>query len=114
MDSWIKINNDTFFVKEESVQFSIGAHATINISVDLKLYPEYLQHFFNISQNIIKFDLTTKDFEAKGCQMKSLDYDLEYLKIALRCDVLIDKDKSERRDELIDDLLNNENKNNIN
>lgn len=114
MNSWIKIDNDIFFIKESSLQFSTAAHATVDICVDLALYPQYLQHFFNLFQNHTKFNLLTKDFEGKGTLIKSIDYDLESLKISLRCDLLNQSDKSERRDEIINELLNNQIKNNIN
>ncbi len=115
MNDWIKINGETIFIEESnvSVQFSTMAHASLDIRVNLNNYPQYLTYFFNLFQNHSKFDLVAKKFEAKGTLIKSVDYDLEFLNISLRCDILNLSDLSERRDEIIDSLLNNNDKNNI-
>lgn len=115
MSDWIKIDNEIVFVKESavSVQFSTMAHAVLDISIDLKKYPQYLNYFFNLFENGTKFNLTTKKYEAKGTLIKSIDYGPYYLNLSLRCDLMESSDISERRDEIIENLLNNEDKNNI-
>lgn len=114
-NDWIKIDDDIIYVKEYnvSVQFSIMSHAVIDIALDLVQYPQYLNYFFNLFQNHSKFNLSTKKFIGKGTLIKSVDYDLDFLHISMRCDLLETSDISERRDEIIDNLLNNEDKNNI-
>ena len=46
MDNWIKINDETFYVEEISMQLTIGAHASIEISLDIIKYPQYSDIFF--------------------------------------------------------------------
>jgi hypothetical protein len=62
----------------------------------------------------IKFDLIGRDFDGKGTQIKSIDCNSSTMNMSLRCDILNPSNISERRDEIIDDLLNNDDKNNIN
>lgn len=114
MTNWIKIDNNIFFIKESNVQLSIGSHAHIEISIDLTSYPQYLQFFFNLFQNHIKFELIHKQYESKGTLIKSVDYDYQSLHLSLRCDYLSMSDISDRRDEIIEDIINNQSKNNIN
>ena len=45
-NNWIKIDNETFYVKEVMVQLTVMAHATIDLSFDIKSYPSYSDIFF--------------------------------------------------------------------
>ena len=54
-ESWIKINNETFFIKEMMIQLSIGSHASLQLSFDIKKYPKYSDIFFNKYENKEKF-----------------------------------------------------------
>lgn len=113
MTNWIKIDNNIIFIKESNVQLSIGSHAHVEISLDSMSYPQYLQFFFNLFQNHRKFELIHKQYESKGTFIKSIDYDSQSLRVSFRCDYLSMSDISDRRDEILADLLNNQNKNNI-
>jgi len=112
-ESWIKINDETFFIKDMSIQLSIGTHATLELSFDIKKYPNYSNIFFNKYENREKFNIVGKDFEAKGTIIKTIDIDTNTMNTSLRCDLLNHKDISERREEIIDKVLNNEQNNNI-
>ena len=112
-ESWIKINNETFFIKDMSIQLSLGVHASIELSFDIKNYPTYSNIFFNKYENKEKFNIVGKDFEAKGTIIKTIDTDKNTMNTSLRCDLLNHKDISERREEIIDEVLNNEQNNNI-
>jgi hypothetical protein len=114
MSEWVKINNEIYFIKDCVVQLSVMSHATINIEFDLKKYPTYSDIFFNMYDSGIKFDLIGRDFDGKGTQIKSIDCNSSTMNMSLRCDILNPSNISERRDEIIDDLLNNDDKNNIN
>ena len=112
-ESWIKINNETFFIKEMMIQLSIGSHASLQLSFDIKKYPKYSDIFFNKYENKEKFNIVGKEFEAKGTIIKTIDTDKNTMNTSLRCDLLNHKDISERREEIIDEVLNNEQNNNI-
>jgi hypothetical protein len=112
-ESWIKINDETFFIKDMSIQLSIGTHASLELSFDIKTYPNYSNIFFNKYENREKFNIVGKDFEAKGTIIKTIDIDTNTMNTSLRCDLLNHKDISERREEIIDKVLNNEQNNNI-
>jgi hypothetical protein len=114
MSEWVKINNDIYHIKDCVVQLSVMSHATINIEIDLKKYPTYSDIFFNMYDSGLKFDLIGRDFDGRGTQIKSIDCNSTRMNISLRCDILNPSNILERRDEIIDDLLNNEDKNNIN
>lgn len=103
----LKIENKIYFVKNCVVQLTIMSHATINIEIDLKKYPTYSDVLFNMYDNKTKFDLIGKEFYGKGAQIKSIDYDHSRMNISLRCDLLNPSNILERRDEIIDDLLDN-------
>jgi len=112
-ESWIKINDETFFIKDMTIQLSIGSHASLQLSFDIKKYPNYSNIFFNKYENREKFNIVGKDFEAKGTIIKTIDIDTNTMNTSLRCDLLNHKDISERREEIIDEVLNNEQNNNI-
>lgn len=112
-ESWIKINDETFFIKDMSIQLSIGVHASLELSFDIKTYPSYSNLFFNKFEMKEKFNIVGKEFEAKGTIIKTIDTDNTTMNISLRCDFLNHKDISERREEIIDEVLNNEQNNNI-
>ena len=69
--------------------------------------------FFNKFENREKFNIVGKEFEAKGTIIKTIDTDKNTMNTSLRCDLLNHKDISERREEIIDVVLNNEQNNNI-
>ena len=50
-ESWIKINNETFFIKDMTIQLSLGSHASLQLSFDIKRYPNYSDIFFNKYEN---------------------------------------------------------------
>jgi hypothetical protein len=112
-ESWIKINDETFFIKDMSIQLSIGVHATLELSFDISKYPSYSNLFFSKFESREKFNIVGKEFEAKGTIIKTIDTGNTTMNISLRCDLLNHKDISERREEIIDEVLNNGQNNNI-
>ena len=81
MNKWVKIKDEVFYIEDISMQLTIGAHSSIDMSIDLQKYPEYSDIFFN------KFE---------------------------RCDYTDMTPIAERREILIDDILNNKDNHNIN
>jgi hypothetical protein len=125
----VKIKDKYFIVEDISTQFSIGSHATINLTINTLKYPDYYHFFTDIFDSYsdeifnqrprtdIVFDLQWKNLRGYGCSLKSLDIDsMNYLMyVSIMCDYLEQVTVQEKRDELIDDVLNetSENKNNI-
>ena len=112
---WIRINDDVFFLKKIDFQLSIWAHGTIEMSLDLRTYPHYLDFFFDLYERKTSFTLVSKLCETRGSVIKSIDYNVNTTSanISIRYDMINNFDISDRRDEIIEDLLNNEDKNNI-
>jgi len=108
INNWIKIDGDTFYIKSSSVQLTIGSHASIEISVENR--KDYSDFFFKKYEMLSKFNLIGKQFEAKGVHIKGIDVDTNQINISLRCDILDDRDISERREEIINEVLNNKDK----
>ena len=120
----IKIDNDYFEIKESSVEFTTGIHATIYVKFDIINHQEYLSHFMKMYEGqkngtLKNFNTFTNEFEALGCLIKSIDTNFKSIvNLTLRCDLLNLKDLQKRRDEIIEDILNkdqtSQNINNIN
>lgn len=108
IDNWVKVDGVVFNIKEYSVQLSIGSHASIDVSFDNR--KDYSDFFFEKYENKTKFNLIGKQFEAKGVHIKGIDVSLNKIHLSLRCDILDNRDISERRDEIIDEVLNNKDK----
>lgn len=106
--NWIKIDNDPLDIIDITVQFSIGSHTTTYIGLDLVKYPKYLNYITNLFDNCQKFELSSNKFIAPGSYVKSIDIDFDSkMNVAVKSDIFNPIDKQERRDEIIDELLNN-------
>jgi hypothetical protein len=112
-ESWIKINDEIFYTKDISIQLSIGSHASLSLTFDINKYPSYSNIFFTKYDGREKFNIVGKDFEAKGTIIKTIDIDKSTMIVSVRCDLLNHKDISERREEILDKVLNNPENNNI-
>lgn len=103
--SYIRIDKDVFEVTDISIQTSICSHATIYISLDIQKYPNCINYFSNIYDNLISFDLIGYSFICHNSMIKALDIEFnKIMNLTIRCDVL--KDVSDRRDEVIEKILN--------
>lgn len=122
----IKINDSYFNVEEISTQYSIGSHGVINLTINTMKYSQYYKYFTDIfdrydnalSKHDTVFNIQFKNLRAHGCMIKSLDIDsMNYLLyVNINCDYLEQVTVQEKRDELIDEVLNeqtSQNKNNI-
>lgn len=115
----IKINQEYFQVEDISTQFSIGSHGSISLTINTLNHPNYYKFFTDIFDNYyedihrlpksdIVFNVQFKNLRAYGCMIKSLDIDsMNYLLyVNITCDYLEQVTVQEKRDELIDDVLN--------
>jgi hypothetical protein len=127
---WFKIKDDLFHSISISCQLTTGSHGDINISVDLNVYPGYRQYFYdqfdkmyssqNGQQSYKKdyiFDITTPYWRGMGCGIKSMDINTNgILNLDIYCDYIDQENIQERRENIINDILNetSDDKNNIN
>ena len=127
---WFKIKDDIFYPESISCQLTIGSHGTIDISLNIDVYPEYKKYFTDLfdnqfiksKQSVYKkyliFEVITPDWKGHGCLIKSMDINPNngILKLDLNCDYMIQANIQERRDVMIDEILNktSDSNNNIN
>lgn len=139
INKWFKIGDDNFTARDISIQFSIdtanntfgyakivqSVHQTIDITISVDYNQNNSNYFFNlydkknqISASDYKFDISSFEFVANGCIIKSITSDptTNLIVMDIRSDYSKVKPIDERRDEIIDEILNetSENKNNIN
>ena len=126
MSSWVKIENEYFDANLVNTQLSIGSHANLIISINTIKNPDsygFFTDWFDFSSertgytSKYKKDVSCKNFDAKGCFIKAIDFDpnTDTINIDVSCDYLQAANISERREEKLDNLLNETypNKNNI-
>lgn len=106
MNNWLKIANDTFYVKECDVQLSFEKWAILYLTLDIATYPKYYDEFINLYEGRATFDINTIKFAAQNCRIKTIDIDFEKkISMSIRCENLDAHNLSERRDGIIDDIL---------
>lgn len=126
MNSWVKIENEYFDADLINTQLSIGSHANLIISINTIKNPDsygFFTDWFDFSSertgyaSKYKKDVSCKNFDAKGCFIKAIDFDpnTDTINVDVSCDYLQEANISERREEKLDNLLNETypNKNNI-
>lgn len=141
INKWFKIGNDDFTARDISIQFSIdtanntfgyakivhSGHQTIDITISVDYNQTNSNYFFNLFDKSrqpgnyasdYKFDICSAEFMANGCIIKSITSDptTNLIVMDIRSDYSKVKPLDERRDEIIDEILNetSQNKNNIN
>ena len=106
--TWVKIDNDIFDVVDVTVQLSIGSHTTTYISLDINKNPNYLKYFTNLYENHSSFTMSSIKFVAPGSLIKSIDVDFDSnMNLTIKSDIFNPVSIQERREEIIDELLNN-------
>jgi hypothetical protein len=137
INKWFKIGDDNFTAKDISIQFSIdtanntfgyakivhSGHQTIDITISVDNNQNNSNYFFNlydkknqmISASDYKFDISSAEFVANGCIIKSITSDptTNLIVMDIRSDYSKVKPIDERRDEIIDEILNETSENNI-
>lgn len=122
MNKWCKIERNYFDVDSLAAQLTIGSHANLDIKLNTVKNPDSYNYFTNwfdlstvTSASEYKKEISTKEFDAKGCFIKSIDIDpkLNVLSVVVACDYLEPANVSERREKKIDDILHQTSKNKL-
>jgi hypothetical protein len=121
----VKIKEDYFHVEDISTQLSLGSHGSISLTINTLKHPDYYKFFTEVFDSYsqdsftqyvkeLKFNIQYKNLRGNGCLIKSLDIDsMNYLLyVNINCDYLEQVTVQEKRDELIDDVLNEKTSNN--
>jgi len=135
MMKWFKIGDEKFIAKDISIQYNIDtANNTFGYAkmvynprteIDITLIVECNNYnnsyFFNlfekrqIYQNVsdYKFDINSSEFIGNGCIIKTISMDptTNSIIMDIRSDYSSVKPIEERRDEIIDEILNETSKN---
>lgn len=115
MSNYIKICGDIFQIESYSVQLSTGSHANISISIytfnNSKAYNFFINKYDNTNSKDLSFDIEHHSFKAYGCMIKSMDLDnMNYMMhLNIICDYFNEVPISERRDQMITDILDKNN-----
>ena len=105
----LKIKEKVFFYHQMSIQPTLSSQATIYLDLDLNKYPLYKDFFFNLYDSRERFNISTNRIIANDNSISYLDYDTKKSKLSLeiQTDLLIFININERRSDIIDDILNN-------
>ena len=126
---WFNIGNDKFVAKDISIQYNIDTSnntygyakmvhnhgfRTIDITIIMENNQKSNSYFFNLySQRSglasnYKFDINAYHFSAIGCIIRSISTDpiKNELVMDIMCDYSSDIPLNERRDKIIDEILN--------
>ena len=102
---WIKIDNEVFHVEDISVQLSISKHATIYLELSIESNQHYYSFFVDKYENTKRFTIEHPKYIAKSCKIKTIDIVFNSkLNLNIFCEH-IDTDVSERRDSIIEQIL---------
>ena len=121
----VKIKEHYFHVEDISTQLSLGSHGSISLTINTLKNPSYYKFFTDIFDQYseesftqyatdVKFNIQYKNLRGHGCLIKSLDIDsMNYLLyVNINCVYLEEITVQEKRDELIDEVLNEKTSNN--
>jgi hypothetical protein len=124
-----KIDDDNFTAKDISIQFSIdtasntfgyakivnSGHQTIDITISVDNNQNNSNYFFNLydkknqilSASDYKFNISSAEFVANGCIIRSITSDptTNLIVMDIRSDYSTVKSLQDRRDEIIDVIL---------
>ena len=102
----LKIYDKIYECSNGSVQTSIGTHASMVYIFDIEVNPEYESFFIKLFEQRSKFDVSSVYFEAKGVFIKLIDVDFgKKMTITFHSDIYSAKNLSDRREEIIDEIL---------
>lgn len=102
----LKIYDKIYECSNGSVQTSIGSHASMVYIFDIEANPEYEPFFIKLFEQRAKFDVSSVYFEAKGVFIKLIDVDFgKKMTITFHSDIYSAKNLSDRREEIIDEIL---------
>lgn len=108
MTNWIKIEDKTFDVMECETQLSFENWAIMYLKLDIKNHPEYYDEFISLYDARKIFQISTVNFKSSVSHIKTIDIDFNRtMSMSIRCEKIDIYSKSDRRDDIIDDILNN-------
>jgi hypothetical protein len=104
----VKLDNQIYECCTLMTQLSLGSHATITLIIDISNNWEYEKSIIKLYESRKIFELITTSSESQGAQIKTIDIDYtkKRIELLLHCDVLVPKNVLDRRNEIIDDILN--------
>jgi hypothetical protein len=112
-NKWVKIDNDYFEVESIEAQLTIGTHGTISILFNNdKRCNDYLSSWFDESIHKTKSqyirNISCNFFDGVGCFIKTIDFNpiKNNIYVEFSCDYISQVNISERRDDKINQLLN--------
>lgn len=129
MNKWFKIGDDIFTAKDISIQFTIDTanntygyakiiqqnNQTIDITISVDNNQNNSNYFFNLydkknqmlSASDYKFNISSAEFVANGCIIRSITSDptTNLIVMDIRSDYSTVKSLQDRRDEIIDVIL---------
>lgn len=134
---WFKIGEDNFTARDLSIQYSIDTAnnkfgygkiiqdlPTIDLTISVDYNQNNRDYFFNLfdkrnqmlSASEYKFSISSAEISAHGCIIKSITTDptTKLIVMEIISDYSSVKPLQERRDEIIDEILNNKENKNIN
>jgi hypothetical protein len=135
INKWFKIGDDDFTARDISIQFSIdtanntfgyakivnSGHQTIDITISVDNNQNNSNYFFNLydkrnqmlSASDYKFNISSSQFVANGCIIRSITSDptTNLIVMDIRSDYSSVKSLQDRRDDIIEDILNETSKN---
>jgi hypothetical protein len=105
----IKINEDVYEYLDAQCQLTFGTHADIYLTFDVLKYPGYKSKIISLFESDKAFSLLTTKFVSKSNLIKLMDIDTNRITLTIRAEILETISQDERREEIINDLLDNSN-----
>jgi len=104
----IKIGDKNFYVLECETQLSFENCAIMYLKFDIKNHPEYYDEFISLYDRGKIFEIYTMKFKSSHSYIKTIDIEFNRnMSISIRCENIYIHSKSDIRDNLIDEILNN-------
>lgn len=101
------MDKDFFEIKDMSIQQQIEPNfVTIILSIDLVKFPTAQKFFIDLYDSRRKFDVFTIKYDFFRSYIKSIDLTEEVLGLIMSCDSFKESNISERRLDVIDNILN--------
>jgi hypothetical protein len=103
----IKLDGDVYEYHDVQCQLTFGTHATLYISFDLSVNPNYKSKLISLYESDKNFDIISNKFTSKSNRIKFFDLDnnKQILNITIKADYLETIPQDKRRDTIIEDLL---------
>ena len=101
----IKLDGDTYEYHDCQCQLTLGTHANLYLAFDIIKHPEYKKRIISIYESNKRFDIISNRFVSKANIIKLMDISSQYINLEIRADILETIPQDKRRDNIIEDLL---------